>query len=65
MLHDKNLKATVASMKAYVKAQSSEVVDIAEDREFWRKNKALVELQVCGPIMNLLKMADCEKSCTG
>ena len=40
------------------KAQFSEVVDIAEDREFWRKGKALVELQVCGPIMNLLRMAD-------
>ena len=60
MLHDK-LKATVAYvafMKADAKVLFSEVVDIAEDREFWRKGKALVELQVCGPIMNLLRMAD-------
>ena len=57
MLHDK-LKTTVAFMKADAKAQFSEVVDIAEDREFWRKGKMLVELQVCGPIMNLLRMAD-------
>ena len=57
MLHYKDLKPTVASMKAAAKAQLSEAVDIAEDREFSRKVKALVELLVCGPIMNLLRMA--------
>ena len=41
-------------MKADAKARFSEVVDIAEDREFLRKGKALVELQVCGPIVKLL-----------
>ena len=45
-------------MKAYARVQFSEVVDIAEDRGFWRKGKALVELQVCGPVMNLLQIAD-------
>ena len=45
-------------MKAYAKAWFIEVRDIAEEREFWRKGKALVELQVCGPVMNLLQMAD-------
>ena len=58
MIHDKDLKATVASMKAYAEARFSKVVDIAEDREFWRNGKALVELRVCGPIINLLRMAD-------
>ena len=56
MLHDKDLKATVASMKANVKAQFSEVTDIAEDREFWRKGKANVEVKVGGPIMNLIQL---------
>ena len=44
LLHDK-LKATVAYvafMKAYAKVQFSKVVDIAEDREFWRKGKLLL-----------------------
>ena len=41
-------------MKADAKVRFSQVVDIAEDMEFWRKGQALVELQVCGPIMNLL-----------
>ena len=31
MLHDKNLKATVASMKADAKAQFSKIIDIAEE----------------------------------
>ena len=57
MLHNK-LKATVAFIKADAKARLSKVVDIAEDRKFQRKGKALVELQVCGPVMNLLQMAD-------
>ena len=52
-------------MKANAKARFSEVVDIAEDREFWRKGKALVELLVCGVIMNLLLIADSENSGTG
>jgi hypothetical protein len=56
LVHDKDLKATVNSMKSDAKARFSEVVDIVEDREFWRKGKALVEL--CGPIMNLPRMAD-------
>ena len=63
LLHDKDLKATVASMKADAKARFSEVVDIAEDRDFWRKGKALVEL--CGPIINLLRMADSDIPGTG
>ena len=37
---DKDLKAKVASMKADAKARFSEVVDVADDREFWRKGKA-------------------------
>ena len=41
-------------MKAYAEARFSELVDIAEDREFLRKGKVVVELQVCGPIINLL-----------
>ena len=45
-------------MKADAKVRSSEVVDIAEDREFWRRGKVLVELQVSGLIMNLLRKAD-------
>ena len=52
-------------MKAYAKPLFSKVIDIAEDREFWRKGKALVELLVCGPVINLLQMADSENSCTG
>ena len=39
-------------MKVDAEARISEVVDIAEDMELWRKGKALVELRVCGPIMN-------------
>ena len=65
LLHDKDLKATVASMKAHANPRFSEVIDIAECREFWRKGKALVELLVCGPIMNLLQMAYSDKSGTG
>ena len=41
-LHDKDLKATVASMKAGAKARFSKVIDIAEYREFWRKGKRLL-----------------------
>ena len=52
-------------MKANAKARFSEVVDIAEDREFWRKGKALVELRVCGPMMNFLRMTYSDSSCTG
>ena len=37
---DKDLKAKVACMKADAKALLREVVDIADDREFWRKGKA-------------------------
>ena len=55
---DNKLKATLAFMKANAKARLSKVVDIAEDRKFQRKGKALVELQVCGPVMNLLQIAD-------
>ena len=40
LLPDKDLKAKVASMKADAKAQFSEVVDVADDKEFWRKGKA-------------------------
>ena len=63
LLHDKELKTTVASMKADAKARFREVVDVVEDKEFWRKSKALVEL--CGPIMNLLRMADSDIPGTG
>ena len=45
------------------KARFSKVVDIAEDRGFWRKGKALVDLW--GPIMNLLRMADSHIPGTG
>ena len=60
LLHRK-LKTTVAFMEADAKARFSKIVDIAEDREFspsLAKRKALIELQVCGSIMNLLLMAD-------
>ncbi len=50
-------------MKADAKARFREVVDVVEDKEFWRKSKALVEL--CGPIMNLLRMADSDIPGTG
>ncbi len=63
LVHDKELKASVASMKADAKARFAEVVDIVEDRKFWRKCKALVEY--CGPIMNLLRMADSNIPGTG
>jgi hypothetical protein len=65
LLHDKELKTTVASMKADAKARFREVVDVVEDKEFWRKSKPLVEL--CGPqaIMNLLRMADSDIPGTG
>jgi hypothetical protein len=46
----------IRKMKAEAKACFSEVVDILENREFWRRGKALVEL--CVPVMNLLKRAD-------
>ena len=65
LLPDKDLKATVASMKVDAQAQFSNVIDIAEYREFWRKGKALVELLVSGPIMNLLRKACSDNSCTG
>ena len=41
-------------MKADGRAQFSEVIDFDEYRELWRKGKALVELLVRGPVMNLL-----------
>ena len=65
MLHDKDLKATVASMKADAKAGFSEAIDFDEYREIWRKGKALVELRVCGPVMNLLQMVYSDDSGTG
>ena len=51
-------------MKADAKARLSEVMDIAEDREFRRKGKALVEPQVCGPFKNLFRMADGDNTAT-
>ncbi len=63
LVHDKELKTNVACMKADAKARFTELVDIVEDREFWRKRKALVGL--CGPIMNLLRMADSDIPGTG
>ena len=65
MLHDKDLKVTVASMKADAKARFSKVIDFDEYREIWRKGKALVELRVCGPVMNLLRMVYSDNSGTG
>jgi hypothetical protein len=63
LVHDKELKTNVASMKTDAKARFTEEVDIVEDREIWRKSKALVEL--CDPIMNLLRMADSDIPGTG
>ena len=63
LVHDKDLKATVTSMKPDAKARFSEVLDIVQNKEFWRKGTALVEL--CGPIMNLLRMADSDIPGTG
>ncbi len=50
-------------MKAVAKARFSKVVDIVEDRQFWRNGKSLVEL--CGPVINLLRMADSDIPGTG
>ena len=52
-------------MKADAKAGFSEVIDFDEYREFWRKGKALVELRVRGPIMNLLRMVYSDNAGTG
>ena len=52
-------------MKADAKAGFSEVIDFDEYREIWRKGKALVELRVCGPVMNLLRMVYSDNSGTG
>ena len=65
MLHDKNLKATVASMKADAKAQFSKIIDFDQYREFLLKGKALDELRVSGPIMNLLQMVYSDNFGTG
>ena len=51
-------------MKADAKALFSKVIDFDEYREFWRKGKALVELQVHGPIMNLISMVYTDNSST-
>jgi hypothetical protein len=63
LVHDKDLKAAVSTVKSDAKARFSEVVDIVVNREFWRKGKTLVDL--CGPIMNLPRMADSDIPGTG
>ena len=50
-------------MKAVAKARFSQVVDIVEDRQFLLNVKSLVEL--CSPVMNLLRMADSDIPSTG
>ena len=52
-------------MEANAKARISEVIDNAEYRKFWRQGKALVELRVRGPIMNLVRMAYSDISGSG
>ena len=52
-------------MKADARARFTEVIDIVEHREFWRKGKALVELCGPSPIMNLLRMAESDIPGTG
>ena len=39
------------------------VLDIVQNKEFWRKGTVLVEL--CGPIMNVLRMAERDIPGTG
>ena len=56
LVHDRELKALVASMKQEAKAKFSEVLAIVKSNEFWRTAKCLVELSA--PAMNLLRLAD-------
>ena len=53
LVHDRELKALVASMKQEAKAKFSEVLAIVKSNEFWRTAKCLVELSA--PAMNLLR----------
>jgi hypothetical protein len=43
-LFDSKLKAVVAGMKQEAKAKFSEMVNMGQNREFWRPAKCLVEL---------------------
>ena len=45
LLHDKDLKATVASMKADAKARFSDVVNSVEHRESGEKAKHLLSFE--------------------
>ena len=56
LMHDKELKTVVASMKAESRARFDDVVSIVQRKEFWQKCKALLELSA--PAMNILRMAD-------
>jgi hypothetical protein len=44
----RDLKVTVRSMKTDAQAKFNEVMDIVENKEFWRKCKELVEH--CAPV---------------
>jgi hypothetical protein len=63
LVHDRELKALVASMKQEAKAKFSEVLAIVKSNEFWRTAKCLVELSA--PAMNLLRLADSDIPGTG
>ena len=57
------MKALVAALKPEAKAKFSEIVDIVQNKEFWRTAKCLVELSA--PAMNLLRLADSDIPGTG
>jgi hypothetical protein len=63
LVHDKDLKAAVAGMKADARAKFAEMLDTVQSKEFWKKAKALVELSA--PAMNLLRLADSDIPATG
>ena len=50
----RTLKGLVAAMKPEARAKFAEIVDIVQNKEFWRTAKCLVELSA--PAMNLLRL---------
>jgi hypothetical protein len=66
LMHDKDLKAVVASMKLESRQKIDDVVTIVQtlqSKDFWQTSKALLELS--SPAMNILRLADSDIPAAG
>jgi hypothetical protein len=63
LMHDRDLKAVVATMKVESRQKFDDVVTIVQSKDFWQTSKALIELS--SPAMNILRLADSDIPAAG